>query len=87
MKSEVNKQELFYRYSTFKSLKLFFPGTALSFDVFKKCFGFPGNLPPLNLFILRTRAAFDRCGGARLSEGGGKRRDPGNEVVHLTVFT
>ena len=41
-------------------LKLLFPGTALSFDVLKNCFEFPGNLPPLNLFISRTRAAFDR---------------------------
>ena len=23
---------------------------------------FPGNLPPLNLLILRTRAAFESCG-------------------------
>ena len=43
-------------------LKLLFPETALSFDFLKKCFEFPGNLPPLDRLILRMRAAFDRCG-------------------------
>ena len=43
-------------------LKLLFPGTALSFDFFKKRFQFPGYLAPLNLLILRTHAEFDRCG-------------------------
>ena len=38
-------------------LKLLFPGTALSFDFLKKSSEFPGNLPPSNLLILRTRAA------------------------------
>ena len=60
IKSEVNKGNFSQR------LKLLFPGTALSFDVLNKCFEFPGNLPPLNLFNLRTRAAFDRCGGPGL---------------------
>ena len=59
IKSEVNKQELS---TDTQRLKLLFPGTT-SFDVLKKCFEFPGNLPPLNLFILRTRTAVDRCGG------------------------
>ena len=30
------------------------------------------NLPPLNLFILRTRAAFDRCGGLEYTVCRGK---------------
>ena len=45
------------KYEAIKSdtqrLKLLFPGTALSFDFLKKCFEFPGNLPPLTLLILR----------------------------------
>ena len=41
------------------------------FDFLKKCFDFPGNLPSLNLLILRTRAVFDRCGvGIRDQKGG-----------------
>ena len=59
IKSEVNKQELFHRYSTFKAS---LSRNCFIFVVLNKCFEFPGNLPPLNLFNLRTRAAFDRCG-------------------------
>ena len=56
--SEVNKRELFHRYPTFKA--------SLSWNcVLKKCFEFPGNLPPLNRLTLCTCAAFDRCGGGR----------------------
>ena len=43
-------------------LKLLFPGTTLSFDFWNKRFEFPGNLPPLNMLILHTRAAFNCCG-------------------------
>ena len=41
---------------------LLFPGTVLFFDFLNQCFELLGNFPPLNLLILRTRAAFDRCG-------------------------
>ena len=33
----------------------------LYFDFLKQFFEFPGNMPAVNLVILRTRAAFDRC--------------------------
>ena len=50
-----------------KRLKLLFPVKPLSLDVLKQLFEFPGNLPAASLVILRTRAAFDRCGGVLTS--------------------
>ena len=44
---------------------------------FSKCFEFPGNLPPLSLLILRTRAEFDRCGQPVLSTFAGTQITPG----------
>ena len=50
IKLAVNKWELFHRYSTFKA------------SLPSKFCEFPDNLPAANFVILRTRAAFNRCG-------------------------
>ena len=55
-KSEVNKLELFRRYSTFKAS---LSSNGFLFRLFETAFDFPGNLPTANLVILRTRSAFD----------------------------
>ena len=82
MKSDINKQELNAQCSNL------FPGTALSYDFLKKCFEFPGNLSPLNLLILCTLAAFDRCGLLKQSPGtgSGKFRSP-CPPIYFTVLS